>query len=84
MDMQDQPKYKNFRAGDQKYGVNGASVRPLVEGTVPRRGVGADYRDAQDYYYTGATAGQPASGAQAGGASAASPSMAVWCRSTPS
>src|SRR5215212_7656960 len=50
MDMQDQPKYKTYRAGDRKYGVNGASVRPLVEGTVPRRGAGADYRDSQDYY----------------------------------
>src|ERR687890_1659632 len=68
MDMQDQPKYKTYRAGDQKYGVNGASVRPLVEGTVPRRASGAAYRDAEDYYYTGkADAGQPGSGAQTGG-----------------
>jgi mono/diheme cytochrome c family protein len=66
MDMQDQPKYKTYRAGDQKYGVNGASVRPLVEGTVPRRGAGAEYRDAEDYYYTGKSgAGQ--TGAQTGG-----------------
>jgi mono/diheme cytochrome c family protein len=61
MDMQDQPKYKTFRAGDQKYGVNGASVRTPVEGTVPRRGAGAEYRDAQDYLYTGKTDGQAAS-----------------------
>jgi mono/diheme cytochrome c family protein len=58
MDMQDQPKYKNFRAGDQKFGVNGASVRPLVEGTVPRQF--GEYRDREDYFYTGKTAGQAA------------------------
>jgi mono/diheme cytochrome c family protein len=80
MDMQDQPKYKTYRAGDRKYGVNGASVRPLVEGTVPRRGAGAAYRDSQDYLYTGkADAGQPGSGAQTGGTTggvgAAVPSM---------
>lgn len=74
MDMQDQPKYKTYRAGDQKYGVKGASVRPLVEGTVPRRGAGAEYRDAQDYYYTGKTDGQtaPASGATGTTATASS------------
>src|SRR4051794_2594957 len=58
MDMQDQPKYKTYRAGDQKFGVKGASVRPPVEGTVPRRGAGAEYRDGDDYFYTGKTAGQ--------------------------
>ena len=70
MDMQDQPKYKTFRAGDQKFGVNGASVRPLVEGTVPRRGAGADYRDSEDYFYTGKTAGQAAAGMSSGGMAA--------------
>jgi mono/diheme cytochrome c family protein len=70
MDMQDQPKYKTYRAGDQKFGVDGASVRPLVEGTVPRRGAGADYRDRDDYFYPGKTAG-----AAPGGAGAAMPSM---------
>ena|GEM_PF-190050 len=80
MDMQDQPKYKTYRAGDRKYGVNGASVRPLVEGTVPRRGTGAEYRDDDDYFYTGKSAsGQPGSGAQTGGTTggvgAAAPSM---------
>lgn len=72
MDMQDQPKYKTYRAGDQKYGVNGASVRPLVEGTVPRRATGAEYRDAEDYYFTGKAGGQAAqaSGGAAGGAAA--------------
>jgi mono/diheme cytochrome c family protein len=75
MDMQDQPKYKTYRAGDRKYGVNGASVRPLVEGTVPRRGAGAEYRDAQDYYYTGKADGQTAAGGTTGGVGAAVPSM---------
>ena len=68
MDMQDQPKYKTYRAGDQKFGVNGASVRPPVEGTVPRRGAGAEYRDGEDYFYTGKMAGQ--SGSTSGGAQA--------------
>jgi mono/diheme cytochrome c family protein len=68
MDMQDQPKYKTYRAGDEKFGVKGASVRPLVEGTVARRASGAEYRDRDDYLYTGQTAGQPAPGAQSGGA----------------
>jgi mono/diheme cytochrome c family protein len=67
MDMQDQPKYKTYRAGDRKFFSDGASVRPLVEGTVPRRGTGADYRDREDYLYTGKTPGQPASGAASGG-----------------
>jgi mono/diheme cytochrome c family protein len=68
MDMQDQPKYKTYRAGERKFFADGASVRPLVEGTVPRRGAGAEYVDAQDYLYTGkADAGQPGSGAQTGG-----------------
>src|SRR3954447_10755375 len=66
MDMQDQPKYKTFRAGDEKFGVKGASVRPLVEGTVPRRGAGADYRDGDDYFYTGKTAGAQAGGSSSG------------------
>src|SRR5205085_11035129 len=65
MDMQDQPKYKTFRAGDGKFGVNGASVRPLVEGTVPRQSGGA-YRDREDYFYTGKAASLPGGGAQPG------------------
>jgi mono/diheme cytochrome c family protein len=77
MDMQDQPKYKTYRAGDQKFGVNGASVRPLVEGTVPRRGAGADYRDADDYFYTGKTAG-----AASGGAGAAAPNASTSATAT--
>jgi mono/diheme cytochrome c family protein len=79
MDMQDQPKYKTYRAGERKFFADGASVRPLVEGTVPRRGSGADYRDREDYFYTGKTAGQPGPGAQtgsaAGGVGAAVPNM---------
>ena len=69
MDMQDQPKYKTYRAGERKFFPDGASVRPLVEGTVPRKGAGADYRDRDDYFYTGKTAGQTAAGAQTGATS---------------
>src|SRR5205085_11565685 len=61
MDMQDQPKYKTFRAGDEMFGVSGASVRPLVEGTVPRR-AGGPYRDREVYFYTGKTASYPGGG----------------------
>ena len=79
MDMQDQPKYKTYRAGDRKFFSDGASVRPLVEGTVARRGSGAEYRDREDYLYTGQIAGQPASGAQtgagSGGMGAAAPNV---------
>src|SRR5437763_4750057 len=80
MDMQDQPKYKTFRAGDGKFGVSGASVRPLVEGTVPRQSGGA-YRDREDYFYTGKTPALPGggaqSGAQGGGAGASVPNAAA-------
>jgi mono/diheme cytochrome c family protein len=69
MDMQDQPKYKTFRAGDEKFAVSGGSVRPLVEGTVPRQ-LGGQYRDREDYLYTGKTAGGGGGGAQAGVAGA--------------
>lgn len=77
MDMQDQPKYKTFRAGDEKFGVSGGSVRPLVEGTVPRQ-LGGPYRDREDYLYTGKTAGDvqgsgAVGAAQGGGASAGVP-----------
>ena len=68
MDMQDQPKYKYYRAGDKKFFADGASSRPLVEGTVPRRA--GEYRDRQDYFYTGKSPG-PA----AGGGAAAAPNM---------
>jgi mono/diheme cytochrome c family protein len=65
MDMQDQPKYKTFRAGDKKFFADGASVRHLVEGTVARQASG-QYRDREDYFYTGKTAGLPGGGAQTG------------------
>ncbi|HST52810.1 MAG TPA: cytochrome c [Pyrinomonadaceae bacterium] len=58
MDMQDQPKYKTFRAGDKKFFPDGASVRAPAEGTVAHQF--GDYRDREDYFYTGKTAGQPA------------------------
>jgi mono/diheme cytochrome c family protein len=51
MDMQDQPKYKTFRAGDKKFSSDGASVRAPVEGTVPRQK--GEYRDREDYLLTG-------------------------------
>ena len=54
MDMQDQPKYKTFRAGDKKFSPDGASVRAPVEGTVPRQK--GEYRDREDYLLTGKTA----------------------------
>src|SRR4051812_42052901 len=82
MDMQDQPKYKYYRAGDKKFFPDGSSSRLPVEGTVPRQ-PGA-YRDREDYFYTGklagaSVAGQPGAGAQssaqAGGVGAAVPAM---------
>src|SRR5918912_1051779 len=51
MDMQDQPKYIPFRAGDKKFSPDGESVRQLVEGTVPRQ-MSGPYRDREDYFYT--------------------------------
>jgi len=65
MDMQDQPKYKTFRAGDKKFFPDGASVRAPVEGTVARQF--GDYRDRDDYFFTGKTAQSASGGAQAGG-----------------
>jgi mono/diheme cytochrome c family protein len=77
MDMQDQPKYKTYRAGERKFFADGASVRPLVEGTVPRRGAGGDYIDRDDYLYTGKAAGQAGAqgGAAPGGVGAAVPNV---------
>jgi mono/diheme cytochrome c family protein len=76
MDMQDQPRYEYYEAGDRKFFPDGASSRPLVEGTVPRQ-VGHEYRDRDEYFYTGKVAGasgaattttqQPGGGAQTGG-----------------
>ncbi|MDT7806552.1 MAG: hypothetical protein QOJ70_365 [Acidobacteriota bacterium] len=76
IDMQDQPRYEYYEAGDRKFFPDGASSRPLVEGTVPRQ-MGHEYRDREDYFYTGKVAGasgavttttqQPGGGAQTGG-----------------
>ena len=55
MDMQDQPKYKYYRAGDKKFFPDGSSSRPRVEGTVARQA--GPYRDREDYLYTGKAAG---------------------------
>jgi mono/diheme cytochrome c family protein len=61
MDMQDQPKYKYYRAGDKKFFPDGSSSRPPVEGAVPRQP--GPYRDREDYFYTGKAAGAQASAA---------------------
>jgi mono/diheme cytochrome c family protein len=85
MDMQDQPRYEYYEAGDKKFFADGASSRPLVEGTVPRQTAG-QYRDRDDYLYTGKGPGAAGvnssmpgggaqTGAQAGGMGAAVPSM---------
>src|SRR5215210_6700478 len=51
MDMQDQPRYEYYEAGDKKFFPDGASSRPNVEGTVPRQPGGPrEYRDRQDYF----------------------------------
>jgi len=63
MDMQDQPKYKYYRAGDKKFFPDGSSSRPPVEGTVPRQT--GPYRDREDYFYTGKAAGALPGGANA-------------------
>lgn len=58
IDMQDQPRYEYYEAGDKKFFPDGASSRATVEGTVPRQPGGAGaYRDRDDYFYTGKTAG---------------------------
>ena len=53
-DMQDQPKYKNFRGS--AFFEDGRSARPVVEGTVPR---GRPYGDTA--FLTGKQNGQPVS-----------------------
>src|SRR5215218_5525538 len=84
MDMQDQPRYEYYEPGDRKFFPDGASSRATVEGTVPRQA--GQYRDREDYLYTGkaagvgaAVSGQPGAGAQSGapsgGVGAAVPSM---------
>ena len=61
MDMQDQPKYKVYRASATF--SDGLSSRPLIEGTIPR-----GYLREDTLYYTGKnTSGQTGAGA-AGGA----------------
>jgi mono/diheme cytochrome c family protein len=71
MDMQDQPKYIPFRAaGDKKFSTDGSSSRAPVEGTVARQF--GDYRDRDDYFYTGKMAGQAAGGAGQAGPPASS------------
>jgi mono/diheme cytochrome c family protein len=61
MDMQDQPKYKTFRAGDKKFSPDGASVRAPVEGTVARQK--GEYHDREDYLLTGKMGNSNAGGA---------------------
>jgi mono/diheme cytochrome c family protein len=78
IDMQDQPRYEYYEPGDKKFFADGASSRPLVEGTVPRQTQG-EYRDQGDYFFTGKGAagaarvpgGGNTAGAQPGGAGAA-------------
>src|SRR5215216_488979 len=55
MDMQDQPRYEYYEPGDKKFFPDGASSRATVEGTVPRQT--GQYRDRDDYLYTGKAAG---------------------------
>jgi mono/diheme cytochrome c family protein len=72
MDMQDQPRYEYYEPGDKKFFPDGASSRATVEGTVPRQA--GQYRDREDYLYTGKAAGgggASAAAAQAGAAAAA-------------
>jgi mono/diheme cytochrome c family protein len=58
IDMQDQPRYEYYEPGDKKFFPDGASSRATVEGTVPRQT--GQYRDREDYFYTGKTAGAAA------------------------
>jgi mono/diheme cytochrome c family protein len=86
--MQDQPRYEYYEAGDRKFFPDGAASRPLVEGTVPRQTKG-EYRDREDYFFTGKTAagaagktatlpgGGAQTGAQAGGMGTAQPMSSV-------
>lgn len=55
IDMQDQPRYEYYEPGDKKFFPDGASSRATVEGTVPRQP--GQYRDREDYFYTGKAAG---------------------------
>ena len=80
-DMQDQPRYEYYEPGDKKFFADGASSRPQVEGTVPRQT--GEYRDREDYFFTGKAAGGAAGGGgtqagvrMGGGGGAAVPSVA--------
>ena len=64
MDMQDQPRYEYYEPGDKKFFADGASSRQPVEGTVPRQA--GEYRDREDYFFTGRAAGQAAGGGLTG------------------
>jgi mono/diheme cytochrome c family protein len=68
--MQDQPRYEYYEPGDKKFFADGASSRTPVEGTVPRQA--GEYRDREDYFFTGRVAGQAAvgGGGQTGGGAA--------------
>jgi mono/diheme cytochrome c family protein len=73
--MQDQPRYEYYEPGDKKFFADGAASRPLVEGTVPRQA--GEYRDREDYLFTGRAAGQAAaSGGGQMGAGSAVPAVA--------
>lgn len=66
MDMQDQPRYEAYDAGDVKYGQRGAAARLPIEGTVARgfmREDGLLYRGVADNGAGAAGSG----GTQAGG-----------------
>jgi mono/diheme cytochrome c family protein len=72
--MQDQPRYEYFEPGDKKFFPDGASSRPTVEGTVPRQM--GQYRDREEYFYTGKSVGGGAqSSASSGGIGATVPAM---------
>ncbi len=73
-DMQDQPRYEYYEPGDKKFFADGASSRPQVEGTVPRQS--GEYRDREDYLYTGRVAGQTAMGGGPMGVGSAVPGVA--------
>ena len=72
--MQDQPRYEYYEPGDRKFFADGASSRPQVEGTVPRQS--GEYRDREDYLYTGRVAGQAAGGGGPMGMVSAVPGVA--------
>jgi mono/diheme cytochrome c family protein len=72
--MQDQPRYEYYEPGDKKFFPDGASSRPMVEGAVPRQM--GQYRDREDYFYTGKSAGGGAqSGVSSVGAGASVPAI---------